>query len=216
MAIRGIIFDLDGTLVDTIGDLTVSLNHALITNGFDGITVERTREIVGNGVRRLCSEAAKSSRIEQVEAVLAVMRAHYAENYKNVTQIYDGITELLNELTGRNVFLSVLTNKVEDVSRDIMKHYFSSWEFYPVYGAVDGRELKPDPEMLHKIMEMRGLSASEVLYAGDSEVDIQTARNAGVKSVAVSWGFRPRAELAELEPDFLVDKPREILELLDK
>ena len=216
MAIRAVIFDLDGTLVDTIGDLTASLNYGLAGSGLDGITVERCRELVGNGVRRLCSGAIPDEKQEFLEDVIASMREHYIRNYADRTYIYPGVSELLDELSKRNIFLSVLTNKVEDAARDIAVHYFGSWNLSPVYGAVDGRELKPSPVMLHKILNELNLTQEDALYVGDSEVDIATARNAGVAVAAVSWGFRDREGLLELGPDFMVDKPLELLELLDK
>ena len=216
MAKKAVIFDLDGTLIDTIGDLAASLNHSLAMAGLNQITVQRTQELVGNGVGRLCSGAIPSDRQELFDDVLSNMQVHYIQNYKNQTCIYPGITELLDELSTRNIFLSVLTNKIEGVARDIVACYFASYNLDPVYGAIDGRNLKPSPVMLHKIIEQLDLKPNEILYIGDSEVDIATAKNAGVTSVAVSWGFRDREGLLELGPDFMVDKPLEILELLDK
>lgn len=213
-----VIFDLDGTLLNTIDDLATATNHALTTLGYPphGMWVYPT--LVGNGVAKLIERALPDEAREEknVRAALDVFRAYYDEHCCDKTVPYPGIPELLEELTSRGVNLAVTSNKYEAAVTKIISHYFPSANFRAVLGNVDGIPRKPDPSIVFKALSMCPTPKSEVLYVGDSGVDIETARRACVDSVGVTWGFRPISELTAAFADHIVSTASQILDLVEE
>ena len=207
---KAVLFDLDGTLLDTLPGLAASVNATLRAHGEPERTLDEVRLFVGNGVRKLIARAAAGGEARpDYEAILADYRTHYAAHAAEGSAPYPGIPELLAALRARGVKLGVVTNKDEDVSRALMERFFPG-VFSVVRGGNAGRPPKPDPATPRAALEALGVRPEEALYVGDTAVDAATARGAGIPLRLCSWGFRPRGELEPLGP--VVDTPAEILD----
>lgn len=216
MAIKLVIFDLDGTLLNTIGDLAVSCNTALALRGLPQHSHDEYCQFVGNGIMRLVERSLPEVLRTQytIEAVRADFITHYTANIDVYTKPYDGVTELVEELSRRGIILAVASNKYQKGTEKLIRSFFPDIKFAAVLGQRLNVPLKPDPSVIHEILQHSGISKEDVLYVGDSGIDIETAHNAGVRSVGVTWGFRQRAELETAKADHIVDSPQEILNLI--
>lgn len=217
---RLIIFDLDGTLLNTIADLGEACNYALRAHGYAERDAAEYPRLVGNGVNKLIERALPEGHKDEatVLRLKADFIAYYNEHNRVNTQPYDGIPELLEELRKRGVRLAVASNKYHEATNTLIRHYFGDI-FDVVLGERAGIERKPDPQIVKDIMnheKIRGISAEETLYVGDSDVDMQTARNAGITSIGCTWGFCTREKLLAAGPDLLADHPLEILDFLQQ
>lgn len=211
------IFDLDGTLLNTIGDLAASCDAVLWQNGLPQHTTDEYRQMVGGGIRRLV-EAAIPEHLrlpEYVEKVRQDFMAYYVEHIDIYTRPYDGIAELIAELVKRGVKVAVASNKFQSGTEQLVRSFFPDVEFVAVLGQRDGVPLKPDPQIDLEIIAAVGVGPCETMHIGDSGVDMQTAHSAGVKAVGVSWGFRSREELEQHGADVIVDTPEQILQWLN-
>lgn len=209
-----VIFDLDGTLLDSIDDLTDSINNALGRCGFPKYTTKEVQSFVGDGVDMLVRRALPQN-ADQVDykAVYNAFITIYSENMYNKTQPYLGIPELIAELCRRGIKMAVVSNKFQGAVTPLMEDYFG--ECIPVsVGADEDTPKKPDPCGVLKAMEQLGSVREYTIFMGDSDVDILTAKNAGVFSVACTWGLRDRAVLEAAHPDALIDSPLALLPLL--
>ena len=216
MNIKGIIFDLDGTLINSVEDIADSLNYTLKRYGFESHSVENVMDWIGEGAIELIRKAIPADKIANLDVprFLWEYREQYRQNYAVKSTIYEGIPSLLASLEKLNFSMNILSNKPDDLTSLVAGHFFSNSKFDNILGMRDGIPRKPDPAAVLEIAANIKLKPSELLYIGDSGTDIQTARNSQIKVVAVSWGFRPRAELVKLSPDFLIDVPGELLQLL--
>ena len=211
---KAILFDLDGTLLDTLDELEDAVNTSLARFGYPHRSREQVREFVGNGVANLMRRAVPADTPqEEYEACLAFMREYYTAHSGELAKPYPGIPELLDTLKKKGLALAVVTNKPDRPARRLVEQHFSGL-FNAVVGECADRPRKPAPDMPAYALEQLGLGSGEAVYVGDSQVDIQTARNAGLKVVSVTWGFRDREELEQLQPDWLVVEPMELLKLL--
>lgn len=211
-----VIFDLDGTLLNTIGDLAVSCNAVLAMRGLPQYSYEQYCGFVGNGITRLVERALPEPlRTEYtIESVRRDFVEYYTAHIDAYTEPYDGIAGLLAELRARGVTLAVASNKFQAGTEKLVRRFFPDTEFAAVLGQRPGVPLKPDPAVVREILGTTGIAAGETLYVGDSGVDMQTARAAGVRAAGCSWGFRAREELEAENPAAVVDRPSEILGLL--
>ena len=215
--IKLVIFDLDGTLLDTIGDLAASCDAVLWQNGLPQHTTDEYRQMVGRGIRRLV-EAAIPEHLrlpEYVEKVRQDFMAYYVEHIDIHTRPYDGISALVAALAERGVKVAVASNKFQSGTEQLVRTFFPDVEFIAVLGQRDGVPLKPDPQIDLEIIAAAGVKPSETMHIGDSGVDMQTACATGVKAVGVTWGFRSREELAEGGANVIVDTPEQILKWLN-
>ncbi|EKU88562.1 HAD family hydrolase [Bacteroides oleiciplenus] len=207
-----VIFDLDGTLLNTIADLAQSTNHALSALGYPTHEEKEYNFMVGNGINKLFERALpEESRTE--ENVLRVRKEfvpYYDQHNADKSSPYPGITELLDELQAEGLQLAVASNKYQAATEKLIAHYFPNICFTAVFGQREGVNVKPDPTVVHDILKIAQTAKEDVLYVGDSGVDMQTANNAEVTSCGVTWGFRPRTELETFHPDYIVDKAEEI------
>ena len=208
-----VIFDLDGTLLDTIADLAESANHALKQLGYPTRDVETIRTFVGNGVNKLLFRALPDE--EKTEENMMRMRTHFVPYYDahnaDLSAPYPGIVALLEELQAKGLRMAVASNKYQKATAKLVKHYFPMIDFVEVLGQREGINVKPDPTIVFDILQKAGVSKEETLYVGDSGVDMQTAINAGVDAIGVTWGFRPRTELEDFHPMGLIDQAEELL-----
>lgn len=213
-----VIFDLDGTLLNTIADLGNSTNYALERLGYPIHDIPSYCFRVGNGINKLFERALPEG--SQTEANVLKVRKFFMEYYNlhcaDETRPYPGIPQLLEALQGRGISMAVASNKYQEASSILMRHYFPNIPFVAVFGQRDGIERKPNPAVVFEIMKIARVNASDVLYVGDSGVDMETALNAGVTACGVTWGFRPESELQKFHPAYVVDSPEAILSLLDK
>lgn len=211
-----VVFDLDGTLLDTIGDLAVACNAVLAVRGLPQHSYEEYCHFVGNGIMRLVERALPEPlrTPENVASVRADFVKYYTEHIDTYTKPYDGIPELLRELVARGVQVAVASNKFQAGTEKLVRLFFPEIPFAGVLGQREGVPLKPDPAVVDEILSRTGAAKENVLYVGDSGVDMQTAAAAGVRSVGVTWGFRSREELAASGAGHIVDRPEEILNLL--
>lgn len=210
-----VIFDLDGTLLDSIDDLADSINNALGQCGFPKHTTKEIKSYVGDGVDMLVRRALPQN-ADQVDynAVHNAFVSIYSENMFNKTQPYLGIPELIGELCQRGIKMAVVSNKFQGAVTTLIEDYFGDCITVSV-GADENTPIKPDPSGVLKAMEQLGSVREQTIYMGDSDVDILTARNAGVFSVACTWGLRDRAVLEAAHPDALIDSPLALLPLLE-
>lgn len=211
-----VIFDLDGTLLNTIADLGEACNYALRQLGYSEHALSTYNYMVGNGVRKLVERAEPDADPETVERLLAIFREYYDQHSADNTRPYPGIPELLRTLTDKGVAVAVASNKYQSAVEHIISHFFPDIPFVALAGQVDMRPVKPDPSIVFAILNEHPTHKAEVLYVGDSGVDMETARRACVESVGVSWGFRPVSELRKTYADHIVTDPSEILEIVNR
>ncbi len=208
---KALIFDLDGTLLDTIGDLHQSTNFALEKCGFPTRSREEVNSFVGNGLRRLIRLAVPESVDEDtVTEALSVMKSHYADHYADLTVPYEGMTELLTKCKQQGVPMAIVSNKADPYVKNLNKIFFGDLVAVAM-GESENIPRKPAPDMVYKAMEALGVT--EAYYVGDSEVDVQTAKNAGLPCLAVTWGFRTREQLIQAGAEVFIEDPEEIFRL---
>jgi phosphoglycolate phosphatase len=214
---RLFIFDLDGTLLNTIGDLAVGCDHMLSLRGLPTHTYEEYCSFVGNGIMRLV-ERALPEELRTADYIKSARRDFvdfYIEHIDAHTVPYEGMVELINLLQQRGAKLAVASNKFQAGTEKLIKKFFPAIEWVEICGNREGVPLKPDTALVDMILEKAGIEREGCVMIGDSGVDIQTARNAGIRSVGVSWGFRSREELEENGADYIADNADELLQILE-
>ena len=215
--IEAIIFDLDGTLLDTINDIARCGNAVLEDWGCPVHAVETYTELVGDGLTNLARKVLPESRRtpEEIEAFVGAYRIYYQARWNETSTAYAGIPEMLTDLSGRGIPLSVLSNKRDDFTQVCVSHFFPSVAFREVRGERAGVPIKPNPHAALEIAATMGIDPSRCLFVGDSEIDVQTGLHAGMTSVGVLWGFRSRRVLEEAGAHILLSHPQELSALLD-
>lgn len=214
---KAAIFDMDGTLTDTLEDLHDSVNEMLAHYNFPPRTLDEVRQFVGNGARKLMIRAlpaAQSADEKFVDTALAYYDGCYARNCLNKVKPYEGIMTLLAALEAKKIPLGICTNKQHFAAVDIAEKVLAPIKFSAVSGDELNQPRKPDPTRALAIAKKIAVAAEDVAYFGDTAVDIQTALNAGFLAVGVTWGFRPRSELVNSGAQVIVDTPQEILDLI--
>lgn len=212
MKYDAVVFDLDGTLTDTLEDLRNSVNHSLKEFGFPERTLDEVRSFVGNGVRRLIYlSVPKNTPEETAEECLKVFKEYYQSHSLVKTKPYNGIIVMLEELKKQGIKTAVVTNKMHDAAVDIVCIFFDGLIEVTV-GQIDGVAQKPQPDGIYLALEKLGVSKEKAVYVGDSEVDCTTARNAGIPCIGVSWGFRDKSVLLENGASFIIDSPGQIID----
>lgn len=210
------IFDLDGTLLDTLGDLYSSVNFALRSFGFPERTIEEVRSFIGNGVVKLMERSTPDGIDEETQKkCLDVFRKHYLKHMADTTAPYDGITQLLKELSNCSVKIAVVSNKLHPAVEDLCESYFPGL-IHKAMGVSVEDERKPSPINVLRTAEHFGSDLRGCIYIGDSEVDVQTAHNAGLKCIGVTWGYRTREELISAGCDLIADTCNEIKDIILK
>lgn len=211
--IRLAIFDLDGTILDTLEDLADALNHALTEFGYPTRTLPEVRRFVGNGIRNLIRRGAPAGTQEaEIDRLHAVFTAHYNAHCADKTRPYAGIPELLTALRDRGIRTAVVSNKPDGAVKPLCARYFPGL-FDAAVGERTGVARKPAPDSVNAVLAELGFDRSEAVYIGDSEVDIATAWNAGMACFSVDWGFRPREELLANGAKLIASTPQALLEL---
>lgn len=208
---RTVIFDLDGTLLNTLDDLADSTNAALCACGYPPRTVEEVRRFVGNGVRLLIERAVPAGTTgEETDRCFQLFREQYDKRMCCKTRPYEGILPLLEALHAQGVQCAVVSNKYDGAVRQLARQYFGGLIDVAV-GERAGVRRKPAPDSVLEVLRQLGTEPATALYAGDSDVDVQTAHNAGLRCVGVTWGFRSRSVLEQAGADFIVDRPAQLL-----
>ncbi len=213
MKAKLVIFDLDGTLLDSIDDLAASTNHALQLHGYPQHERATYRYFVGNGVRKLIERALPEDarQADNINHLLQDFLAYYQTHKTVYTRPYQGIPETLAQLHAAGIQLAVASNKYHQGTLELIHHYFGEKLFSIVLGQREGIPVKPDPAIVHDILTQTALPANRTLYVGDSGVDMQTAINSRLTSIGVTWGFRPRTELEANSADYIINSPSELL-----
>lgn len=208
-----VIFDLDGTLLNTIADLGTATNHALRVCGYPEHNLASYPKMVGNGITRLIERALPEDErdTETVERVREKFKEYYDEHMNDLTGPYPGITDMLRELGKMGVKLAVASNKYQAAVIALIRHYFPDIDWQAIEGQKEGVPTKPDPSIVFEILAKCPTRKSKVLYVGDSGVDMETARRACVDSCGVTWGFRSLKELKDHHADNIVDTPDGII-----
>ena len=206
------IFDLDGTLLDTLQDLANAVNHAMREMNYPKRTVDEVRRFIGNGIRMLIKRAAPQGiSVEDYEKTLAIFTAYYLDHIADFTKPYDGISEVITTLKSKGCKVAVVSNKADEAAKKVVKDYFGDI-FDMVVGKMDRFPSKPEPDSVLYVIETLGADKDKCIYSGDSEVDVQTAHNAGLPCVGVTWGNRDVSELIAAGAEYIAEKPNEILE----
>lgn len=210
------IFDLDGTLLDTLADLHSAVNHALRVNSMPERSLDEVRLMVGNGVRKLMLRAIPDGDGNPFfEKAFSDFRAYYSEHSFDNTKPYDGILPLLAKLKGRGVKMAVVSNKMDAATKPLVKRFFGDYIDVAIgENEAEGIKRKPASDMVLKAIEELGVKADDCVYVGDSDVDIQTANNSKISCISVLWGFRDRDFLASMGAQCFVESPLDILALL--
>lgn len=211
---RYVFFDLDGTLLNTIDDLADAGNYALVRLGLEPYPVERYKYFVGNGIPKLIERILpENSSAELRRNAHDLFSEYYGKHSEDKTRPYPGIPELIEKLRSNDIKTAVITNKDHIFSAELIRRYFGK-QITAVYGSVPGVPHKPDPQIVNKALSELGANREEVLYVGDSGVDMQTAKNAGLISCGVLWGFRKEDELTENGAHFICSSPDEIADIV--
>ena len=212
-----VIFDLDGTLLNTIDDLGYACNYALEQAGFATHRIESYPRMVGNGINNLIRRALPES--ERTEENVLRVREFFVPYYDahncDYTRPYEGIPEVLAALKAQGHLLAVASNKYQEATVKIINHYFPDIPWVAVQGQQDGIPVKPDPSIVFMILAQAHISKQETIYIGDSGIDMETARRACIDSVGVTWGFRPVKELKEYHANVIINKPQDIVPIVE-
>lgn len=213
-AIDTVIFDLDGTLLDTLDDLCAAVNHALRTHGLPERATQEIRSFLGNGIRRLMQlSVPENMNEEDFENVFRTFRTYYVAHCMDSTRPYPGIMPLLEALKARGVKMAIVSNKVHTAVQELNRRFFDLYMTTAVGESATVRR-KPNPDALLRALQEMGSLCERALYVGDSEVDIETARNAGIPCVTVLWGFRDRDFLIRSGAEICIDRPSGLLDII--
>ncbi len=213
MTYKAVIFDLDGTLLDTLADLHDALNYALAAHGFPPRSLDEVRGFVGNGNWKLVQRGVpKGTDEETARAVFETFIPWYQAHSMDKTRPYDGVGETLDALKAAGIKMAIATNKVHSAALPLCQKFFPQADL--VVGSQEGLANKPAPDMLRYALERLGVPEAEAVYVGDTEVDIETARNAGLPCVCVAWGFRSRAEQKAAGGTVFADTAQALSQLL--
>ena len=200
-------------MLNTIADIAMATNHALSAFGYPTHSEEKIKSFVGNGVSKLLERALPEDK--RTEENIALLREAFTEYYDkhnaDLSTPYPGIASLLSQLQENGVLLAVASNKYQSATEKLVAHYFPGIDFVCVLGQRTGIPVKPSPDIVHEIMATANVYRKDTIYVGDSGVDMQTANNAGINAVAVSWGFRPRQELETYCPFAIIDKAEDLI-----
>lgn len=206
------IFDLDGTLLNTLNDLAASTNYALRSVNLPEHSVDDVRRFVGNGVRKLMERAIEGGDKNPLfDEAYATFRKHYLEHGLDTTQPYPGIMDLLKALKEKGKNIAVVSNKFYDATQELVRHFFGEYVSVAI-GERENIRKKPAPDTVIEAMKMLGVGKENAVYVGDSDVDFNTAKNVGIPCISVLWGFRDKAFLESIGATTFVDKPRQILD----
>lgn len=212
-----IIFDLDGTLIDTRTDIANACNHALEQCGFPQRDIKEYNMLVGRGIDNLFRGAMPASEVneENVARMRSLFVPYYNEHGCDWTRPYDGIMDILEVLKDKGLHFAVASNKYQEGTQALVEKFFGKYDFVKILGQREGRPIKPDPQIVEEAMEgVPGIRKDEVIYVGDSNVDMETGINAGVRTIGVTWGFRTREELQAYSPHALIDHPMQLVEFI--
>ena len=208
------IFDMDGTICDTIEDLAEAVNYALGVQGYEKHSLDEYKYFVGNGMSKLIERALPDGLSAELKAETKdIFLGYYKEHFTDHTKPYDGITTLLDSLKNKNLHLAVCTNKAHPMAVKVADLLFNGY-FEVVVGQSD-RPMKPDPEAVFKIMDRFSVSPDETVFIGDSDVDMQTAVNSKTHGIGVGWGFRTKEELEKNGAEFFAQTPMDIINYID-
>lgn len=211
--IQGVIFDLDGTLADTLEDIARAVNFALEHHGEPTHPLADYPKFIGGGAENLIRKALREDRRHRVEELLATYRAYYAEHMLDHSRAFEGVPELLEALLARGLKVAVLSNKPDAPTRRLVNALFSQWPLSPVFGERSGIPRKPDPTSALEVAQLMSCDTRSLMFVGDTGIDIETARNAGMVGVGVTWGFRPE-ELVPAGAHHVISRPAALIDLL--
>lgn len=216
MKFKGVIFDLDGTLVNSLEDLADSMNTVLQQFSFPTHELPDYKHFIGNGIRNLVYKTLPQENRNEatINECYDMMIEEYRANAINKTKPYDGITGLLDELVSRNIKLAVFSNKADEFTKNIVHTLLPEWKFEAIVGFSTEAYKKPNPFVALQIGGKFGVSTEEIIYVGDSGIDMQTANNAGMFAVGALWGFRTQEELTSNGAMYLINKPLDLLKIL--
>ena len=215
MKFKAVIFDLDGTLVDSLEDLADSANEALTKYSFSGHPVSAYKKFIGNGVRQLIKSAAPAGTPDSVlESILAEYRIIYNRNYINKTRPYDNTVKMLSSFRELGIKMGVCSNKPQKPTIEIVEKILGTEYFEVVFGEREGIPRKPDPAALLEAADIMGMDPQKIIYLGDSGGDMEAARNAGMYAAGALWGFRSREELEEYGAQVLFSKPLDLVDFI--
>ena len=207
---RAVVFDLDGTLLDTLPDLAAAVNFALEKSGFPPRSREEIRLFVGDGVRMLVKRAVpEGTAEEEYEKTFSLFREYYLAHMSDLTGPFDGVIETLEALKEKGIRTAVVSNKLDPAVKQLCELYFGRRVDF-AFGVNDDSDKKPSPKNVLRALEAMGTGEDDTLYVGDSAVDAKTAENAGLEYVLVTWGYRTREELADCDPVRFIDRPEEM------
>jgi len=213
---KAVIFDLDGTLLDTIKDLSVSMNYTLEKFGFPSLEISHHERAIGNGLKKYAKRCIPKEYVteEFLNQFLQELAPYYRNHSTVKTVPYKDIPTLLDFLQENNILINVLSNKRDDFVKELVNFYFPDYKFICANGETPGIANKPDPEAALKIAEICNLKPSDFIFIGDSTFDVLTGKNAGMKTIGVTWGYQTEEMLKEEKPDFIAHNPLEIIEYI--
>ncbi len=211
---QAVFFDLDGTLINSIYDISGAMNRALTSLGQPTFSIEQYYKMVGNGMKKLCRRALAADKQHLAEALLQRYQAEYLAHCCDDTRVYEGVTQLLQTLHRRGLKLAVITNKPHDQAQKIMAALLPGMPLDVIRGQQPGCPIKPDPAAFFQVARQLGVEPKHTLYCGDSDVDIFFAHNAGARGVGCLWGFRGEQELTDAGADLLAARPLDLLEMV--
>ncbi len=205
------IFDMDGTILNTLDDLSISLNHALRASGFPERTIAEVKSFVGNGIRRLIELGVPTGTSpEETEKVYELFIEHYSVHCADNTRPYDGIQKALRDIKGKGFLTAVVSNKADYAVQDLCREFFDGLFDYAI-GEKEGLRKKPSPDSVDEVLDNLKINKADAVYIGDSEVDIQTAQNSDLDCITVAWGFREPSFLLEAGATTIISSPSELL-----
>ena len=213
---KAVIFDLDGTLLDTVHDLAESMNYTLAHFGFPECEFAQHVRAIGNGLRKYAERCIPKEYVseELLDRFVPLAAEHYRKNSMQKTVPFDGIFELLDFLTENNILINVLSNKRDGFVKELIPHYFPKYKFVCTMGELPDVAKKPNPEAALKIAAECNVNPTEIIFIGDSIYDIITGKNANMKTIAVTWGYQDKDMLASENPDFIAHTPQGIIEYI--
>lgn len=214
--IKAVIFDMDGTILDTLKDIQIAVNYACQIKSIEQKSLKQIRDGVGNGAYTLIKRVVPSGYTEEeTKDFFKIYQAYYNQNHTANTGPYPGILELLEKLKNQKILLGVVSNKFEHLVDALNKEMFKGY-FDVSIGETKGVPIKPAPDMLYRALDVLGVNKDEAVFVGDSDTDMITAKNAHVKSIGVTWGFRDKEILLKYEPSYIVDNTHELFDIIVK